>query len=77
MGYVQIQTRRPGFARLAASVAVSAVILTLIAMYVGNAYREELNIPCSLVERLTHTDIPGHIHAIHHLAAGITCLPGA
>ena len=77
MGYVQIQTRRPGFARLATSVAVSVVILTLIAMYVGGAYRDELNIPCSLVERLSHTDIPGQIHATHHLAVGITCLPGA
>ncbi len=77
MGYVQIQTRRPGFARLASSVAVSAVILTLIAMFIGGAYRDELSIPCSLVERLSHTGVSGQTYAIHDLAVGITCLSGA
>lgn len=42
MGYVQIQTRRPGLPRLATAVAVAAIILTVIAMFIGDAYRERL-----------------------------------
>ncbi len=52
MGYVHIETRRPGFARLATSIAVSAVLLTLIAMFIGDAYRDRLQ-PRSRFERLS------------------------
>ena len=77
MGYVHIETRRPGFGRLATSIAVFAIILTLIAMFIGGVYRDELSVPCSLVERLAHTGTFGQTYAHHDPVAGFTCLPGA
>ena len=77
MGYVHIETRRPGFGRLAASIAVFAIILTLIAMFIGGVYRDELSVPCSLVERLAQTGTSGQTYAHHDPAAGFTCLSGA
>ena len=77
MGYVHIETRRPGLPRLATTIAVAAIVLTLIAMFIGNAYRDELAGPCSLFDRLLHTDVSSQTYVHHDSAVGFTCLRGA
>lgn len=52
MGYVHIETRRPGLPRLTTTITVAAIVLALIAMFLGNVYRDEFSGLCSLFERL-------------------------
>ena len=76
MGYVHIETRRAGFARIATAIAVSAVVLTLIAMFVGDAYRERLQ-PRSRFERLSPVNAVEQTYVHHGPAFEFTRLPGA
>ena len=76
MGYVQIETRRPSLPRLVTAVAVSAIILTLIAMFVGNAYRDRLE-PRSRFERLSPANVVEQTYVRHDSAVRLTRLPGA
>ena len=76
MGYVHIETRRPGFARLATSIAVSAVLLTLIAMFIGDAYRDRLQ-PRSRFERLSPVNAVEQSYVRQGPAARFISLPGA
>ena len=74
MGYVQIETRRPGLPRLVATIAVSAIILTVITMLVSNAYRDRIE-PRSRFERLWHIDAVGQTYVHHDSAVRLTRLP--
>ncbi len=76
MGYVQIETRRPGLPRLVATIAVSAIILTVAAMLVSNAYRDRLG-PRSRFERLWHIEAVGQTYVHHDSAVRLTRLPRA